>query len=198
MDIMPARLLSDSGRIIEVMTIRSDSPALAAVRRSWATAVVLSVCSLLVAGCDPVRSTSQAVRIAVVDTTRGQPVAGASVALLVADASGERSPSEAEPTAEEWKNRIEANPALTFQGVTDKQGVAAIYVRYTSIDRTWGSKPLPSKDIVTAHRYLIKVADGKVHDELIHLVMEAEASTKGRTFTVTVLSIAQPQYVEVK
>lgn len=167
------------------------------LRRSRGTLFWLA-CSLSVVGCDPVRTTSQVVRLQVVDAGAGQPVAGAQVSLAFDEAAARPLSKETELTPQEWKKRIEAYQRPGFQSFTNKQGQADIDAKFTSLDRTSGSKPPSGRDFVTGHPYLIKVKAGEVPEEEMSLVMTISASVKGKSFTVTVLDIQGPRYVKTK
>ncbi|MDY0170083.1 MAG: hypothetical protein RBS80_26300 [Thermoguttaceae bacterium] len=144
------------------------------------------------------RSTSQLVRLQVVDSASGQPVVGAQVSLAFDEAAARPLSKETELTPQEWKKRIEAYQRPGFRGVTNKQGQAEIDAKFTLLDRTSGSKPPSGKDFVTGHPYLIKVKAGEVPEEETSLVMKIGASVKGKSFAVTVLDIQSPRYVETK
>jgi hypothetical protein len=154
------------------------------------------VCSLSLVGCDPVRTTSQLIRLQVVDSASGQPVVGAQVSLVFDEAAARPLSKETELTPQEWKKRIEAYQRPGFRGITNNQGQAEIDAKFTSLDRTSGSKPPSGKDFVTGHPYLIKVKAGEVPEEEISLVMKAGASVKGKSYTVLVIDIQEPRYVE--
>jgi hypothetical protein len=149
---------------------------------------------LLSVGCDPVRTTLQPVRMQVLDSASGQPVVGAQV-LLAFDAAA-APPWKEEP--EEWrKKRIEEYKRAGFRGITSKEGQADIDAEFTALDRTSGSKPPSKRDFVTGQPYLIKVKAGEVSEQM-SLVMKRGASVKGTSYTVTVLDIDEPRYVQTK
>src|SRR4051794_3016147 len=104
--------------------------------------------SLFAIGCylgDPVRTTSQPVRLQVVDSASGNPVAYASVSLKLDDQTPRPQRDEVEVEAP-WSH-----------GVTDKEGQAEIEVEYTALDRSRGSKPPAERDWVTGQRYFVRV-----------------------------------------
>ncbi|MHB9081560.1 MAG: hypothetical protein ACYC3X_29170 [Pirellulaceae bacterium] len=144
------------------------------------------------------RTTLQPVRLEVVDSASGEPVVGAQVSLAFDEAAARPLSKEMELTPEEWKKRIEAYQRPGFRGVTNKQGQADIDAEFTSLDRTSGSTPPSGKDFVTGQPYLIKVKAGEVPEEQMSLVMKPGASVKKKSFTVTVLDIHEPRYVETK
>lgn len=153
---------------------------------------------LVVAGCDPVRTTVQRVRLKVVDSSSGQLVVGAQVWLAFDEAAARPLCKETELTPQEWKKRIEAYQRPGFVGVTGKQGQTVIDAKFTSLDRTSASKPPSGKDFVTGQPYLVKVRAGEASEEQMNLLMKPGASVKGKSFTVVVLDIQHPRYVETK
>jgi hypothetical protein len=168
------------------------------MQRDKIALALLLACGLFEAGCDPVQTTSQLVKIQVVDAATRKPVPDATVSIVYAEISGDRSAKDVRPTPQEWKNRTAGGPGVEFCGVTDRQGIAAIDVRYTSIDRNSGPTPPHGRNLVTAHTYLIKLADSNGHEQIGRLVMEPGASVVCKSFAANVLGIAQPQYVATK
>lgn len=165
--------------------------------------VLWIICSLSVAGCDPVRTTLQPVRLRVVDSASGQPVPGAQVSLKYDFETAEPLSEETGDTrfsAEEWHQdkRKFWDEFPWFSGVTDKNGQATINAEYTGIDRTWGSKPPSWADRVTGKPFLVKVEAGAVPEEELTVPMKRGASVKGKVYTVTVIDIQEPRYVPTR
>ena len=156
------------------------------------------VCGLSAVGCDPVRTTSQPVRLRVVDSASGEPVIGAQVFLIFDEATARPLSKETELTPEEWHKRMEAYRQPGFRGLTNKFGQANIDAQYTSLDRTSGSTPPSGKDFVTGQPYLIKVKADELPEEEMRVVIKAGASVEGKSFSVTVLDIKEPRYVETE
>jgi hypothetical protein len=109
-------------------------------------------------------------------------------------------PQEWDMTPEEWDKykRDVYDQQPWFRGVTDKQGQTDIQARYTSLDRTSGSKPPSWKDFVTGKQHQIKVSGGESPEEELNVVMEPGASVKGKSYIVTVIGIQEPQYFETQ
>lgn len=168
-------------------------------RRYWY--VVWIVWSLFAAGCDPVRTTAQSVRLRVVESQTGQPIAGAQVQLKYDfDTAEPLSEEKGQPplSPEEYhKHRREFWDQLPwFSGLTDENGQADIDIEYSGLDRTWGSKPPAWRDEVTGKPYLVQVRVRRALEEQFSVVMEPSESVKGKLFTVTVVHIEDPEYVE--
>jgi hypothetical protein len=163
----------------------------------WRSSALIGLAfGLTVGGCDPVRTTSQIVRLQVVDSVSGQPVVGATVSLAFDQASARPLSKETELTAEEWKRYIKDHQQPGFRGVTNNRGQVDIHTKVTSLDRTSGATPPPYKDFVTGYPYLINVKAGELPAEEASLVMKIGDSFKEKSFTVTVLDIQGPRYVE--
>jgi hypothetical protein len=145
--------------------------------------VLWIMCSLFATGCDPVRTTSQPVRLRVVDSASGQPVVGAHVSL-----KDDRETAEA-LSPDDW------HQPPWFSDVTDKRGEADIDVKYTALDRTRGSRPPSGRDWVTGIRFLVRVKQSQQPEEELSVVMNLGASVKGKSYTVTVIDIQEPRYV---
>ena len=77
---------------------------------------------------------------------------------------------------EERRKFWEALPWLS--GVTDENGQADIGIKRTSLDRTWGAKPPPSRDTITGKPYLVKVKKGEVPEEELSVLMKPRESVK--------------------
>jgi len=83
-----------------------------------------------------------------------------------------------------------------FRGVTDEDGQAGIEVEYTALDRSRGSTPPAERDFVTGQPYLVRVNQDQTPEEKLSVLMNPGVSVKGKSFTVTVIHIQQPRYVE--
>lgn len=151
-------------------------------------------------GCgDPVRTTLQAVRLQVKDSISGQPLVG--VKLFLKSDFDKRYPfSETELTKKDWDHRKNFwEQQSWFESITDKHGIASITVTHTQIDRTWGSKPPPSRDQVTNQPYIVKVqlTSDKIANP-VEIVLADDKTGNGSRLTVTVLEVGKPQYIEEK
>jgi hypothetical protein len=151
--------------------------------------VRLAIPAILVAaaGCDPARTTSQGVLLEVISSASGQPVAGVRVSLKY-DYERNIPVTEQEPEAErqtyEW-----------FSSTTDVNGQANVGVVWTVLDDTRCGNPPPWRDWVSGVFYLVQVEDDQVH-ELFHLRMDPGASAEGQVFTLRVLTIQEPRYID--
>ncbi len=160
------------------------------------------VSCLLAAGCDPVRTSSQVVRLQIVESASGQPLRGKKVSLKYdyLTAAGPLPPKEWKETMspEEWdkyRHRQAIQGYEWFDSSTDERGQADFGIEFTSIDRFRGSTPPPEADSVTGEPYLIRVKEGELVEEELSVVMQRGASVKGKIYTVTVIDIKEPRYV---
>ena len=169
------------------------------LRRRWGY-VLWIVFSLFATGCDPVRTTWQTLRLRVTDPASGNPVAGAQVRLKLDFERAEPLSQETLKPPEQWheERRKFWEQSPWSPGVTDKDGRAEIGIKRTALDRTWGSKPPASRDTITGKPYLVKVKTGEVPEEELSVIMKPGESVKGKSFTVTVIDIQEPRYVETK
>jgi hypothetical protein len=147
------------------------------------------ICVLFAVGChlgDPVRTTSQRVRLRVVDSASGKPVAYASVSLKFDH-----------QTPRPQRDELEVDDPWSH-GVTDHDGQAEIEVEITALDRSQGSTPSPDRDCVTGQPYFVRVERDRAPDEKSSVLMKPGVSVKGKTLSVTVIEIQQPRYVDTK
>ena len=168
--------------------------------RTW----VCMVCCLLAWGCDPVRTTSQRVRLRIVDSASEQPIAGAKVSLrneLLADVSA---PTEdlqfiSPEDLDEQRHRSTLSQSAWHTGTTDRFGEVDIHVVITALDRTRGNEPPKWRDFVTGRPCLVRVEADRLPEEELRLrCMQPGASAQGRAYRVTVISVEKPRYVESK
>jgi len=82
-----------------------------------------------------------------------------------------------------------------LESVTDAQGKAVIKIRITALDGTRGKEPPADRDTVSNREYIIKLQGRNVQDETC-VVMKPGASVKGKFYTVAVIDIQKPRYVE--
>ncbi len=147
-----------------------------------------TIFSLLIGGCDPVRTTSQNVLLEVFNSNSGQPLSGVQVSLKY-DYERNVPPAQRDP------DEIEHSTYKWFSNVTDQHGQAGVDVQWTAIDRTIGPKPPSWRDWVTGKAYLIRLEKDQQHEES-SLVIRTGASVHGDLFTVNVLEIQRPYYVK--
>jgi hypothetical protein len=145
------------------------------------------ICSLFAVGCylgDPVRTTSQVVRLRVVDSASGKPVAYESVSLKLDDQTPRPQRDERE-VDDPWSH-----------GVTNHDGQAEIEIEYTALDRSRESEPSADRDWITSWPYFVRVEKVPAPAEELNVLMLPGVTVKGKSFTVTVIRIQQPRYVE--
>jgi hypothetical protein len=162
--------------------------------------VLLTGCTLLAVGCDPVRTTSQTISLRVSKTTSGEAVGNVQVSLKYDFETAEPLSKETRQPPKEWHEHMRKfwDEFPWFSGVTDKHGEAAIDVVYTGIDRTWGSTPPAESDGVTGKPFLVRLKEEKSPEEQVSVLMKPGEILKGKIYTVTVIKIQSPHYVPTK
>jgi hypothetical protein len=164
-----------------------------------------AVWAVFVLGCgDPVRTTDQQVCLQVLDSASREPVDG--IELFLKDDFESTYPrQDTSLTPENWeyhKAVWERQP--WFRGATDKSGKVCIVMRYTALDRSRGDKPPAWRDFVRGKPYLVRIKKpewnrpGEPSEERVSLLMEPGASAGGKTVSVTLLELQEPQYVEAR
>jgi len=152
----------------------------------------LAVCccfSALSAGCDPVRTTVQPVLLRVTASDVGSLVKNADVALKF-DYDRNIPPTEQLPETQ--------RPTYPwFSATTGEDGRAEILVKWTMLDRSLRSNPPVWRDQVTGKSYLVRVSRDQTH-EAKSLSMNPGASVRGDVFTVHVIEIQKPRYVQTE
>mgnify|MGYP002388364544 CR=1 FL=1 len=131
------------------------------------------VFALAANGCDPTRTTSQIVGLRISNSSTGEPVANAQVAL---------------------KELREHSP--WFEGKTNKNGLVEIKVTFSALDRSRGPTPSSESDFVTNNLFVIRVNRGNDLDEEVRLIMKPGNSLAGHSITAAVTSIEAPRYIE--
>lgn len=174
-----------------------------ALRKSQIPSCV--ICCLLAAGCDPCRTSSQVVRLQIVDSPSGQPLEGKKVSLKYDyfTAAELLPPKHMEQvmSPEEWDEhmyRDALDGSVWHVSSTDGHGQADFDVEVISIDRTRGSKPPSWRNFVTGAPYLVRVEEGLLPEEELTVVMQPGASVKGKAYAVTVIDIQEPRYVDME
>ena len=155
------------------------------------------ICCLLAAGCDPMRPTTQLVRLRVVDSASQQPVEGVKVSLTYDYITAEPLPPKHwDMTPEEWAEyqRENLDCYLAFSSSTDNRGQADIDLNDTVVHPTRESNPLAGADH-TGKPYLLSLKEGQFPEEEWRVVLELGASVEGKAYTVTVIDIEKPRYV---
>jgi hypothetical protein len=149
----------------------------------------LIMSAVLAAGCEPVRTTAQVIRLRLTSSASGQPAPSARVELKC---DYRRDTPQAKQTQhlQKWWNEKPWHSALTA-----KDGQGDVAVKYSSVDRTWGSNPPPSAERVVGKPYLVRITGNGGHEEF-SVIMQSDASVKGRHFSVSVLEIREPKYID--
>jgi hypothetical protein len=158
---------------------------------------VLAIVIVITSGCDPVRTITHNVTVAVADE-KGLPASDVNVSMKESWESwrswgGGVKEADRAYYRQEWA--IDFVPWL--KGVTNAQGNAVIAIRETALDWTKGDEPPPERDTVSKREYIIKLQRHDVEDEL-RLVMKPGPSVKGKSYTVTVIDIQKPRYVPTR
>ncbi len=183
------------------------------VRKS-SQGILCAIFSLFAVGCppgDPVRTTSQAIRLRVIDSASGKPVSYADVFLKddfdsafrlsqqeTSDWPFKEKETVQPPKAQRWYHRRVWEQQPWFRAPSDKDGQAEIEVECTALDFTQGSEPPAQRDNVTGRPYLVRVKKDQAPEEESSVLMKPGESVKGKSFTVTVTDIHAPRYVETK
>ncbi len=160
--------------------------------------VLCAACGILLLGCDPVRTTRQTFGVRVVDSTSGNPIAGAQVQVKYDFDRGEallpetqrRSEALRQGARDAWELRAWSS------GITDENGQAVAAIEETVLDRTRGTSPPADRDAITGLPYLVRVNVGQVPEEELSVPMKFGEFVKGNFFTVTVIEIQTPTYIE--
>jgi hypothetical protein len=159
------------------------------VRLLRTSSLILWTCCI---GCgDPVRTTSQSVRLRVTASGSGASIAGADVSL--------KDDFDAEPTTDVpknqskvvWRAHLRENweQLPWFTGCTDKEGYADIVVTYTIRDRPgW-------RDLISGKRFLVRISDGTGRDDEVSVLMNPGELGEASRHTVTIGAIGEPEYV---
>jgi len=73
-----------------------------------------------------------------------------------------------------------------------------IEIESTMLDRSSESEPPPERDEVTGLPYLVRVQKDQTPEEQASLMMKPGETVKSKSFTLTVIEIQEPRYVETK
>ena len=154
--------------------------------------IILATGIVSLSGCDPVRTIRHNVTMAVVDE-QGLPAPDVKVSMKESWESWGGGVKEADKAyyRQEWESDL----VPWLKGVTNTQGKALITITITAIDRTRGNEPPANRDTVSNCEYIIKLQGQNVQDQM-RVVMKPGASVKGKFYTVTVIDIQKPRYVE--
>ena len=152
--------------------------------RRLSQAVSCTIFSVFAVGCplgDPVRTTSQTVRLQVIDSASGKPVAYADVYLKVDFDAAYPLSEETRQPPEYWHKQARQvwKEQPWFRGPTNKDGQVEIQIESTMLDRSSESKPPPERDEVTSLPYLVRVQKDQTPEEQASLVMKSGAYCEG-------------------
>ena len=155
------------------------------------TLIPLTACVLTIVccgGCDPVRTTSQALKVSVVDARSQLPIDGIRVSIKEA--------FEPDPKFDQEDQREFWDSLPWSSGVTSEKGIAKIDVILTMLDRSRGEVPPPSRDTLTERSYLLRIGQDETNAENpveIEVVVGAHALVSDRN--VSILEIGAPTYI---
>jgi hypothetical protein len=175
-------------RITSRMSVRSD------------VAMLAGAACIMIAGCDPVRTTRQTVVLSVLDSDSESPVTSARVRLKDDfDRQEHTFPDTA--TKEEWEAHARRNweQREWFDANTDHQGSATVNIEYTALDRTRGNVPPPdTRDWVTDAPFLVAVTvDGKP-PRLISIELTPGNAVADSEIILRVEAVKSPVYIPTK
>ena len=91
-----------------------------------------------------------------------------------------------------FRRRWEGEPGL--HGLTDARGIAVIELQVTALDAQRGNEPPASRDWLSGREYIIRLQNGETQET--RLVLKRGASAKTRGYTVTVVDVTKPRYVD--
>jgi hypothetical protein len=155
--------------------------------------IILAAGIVSLTGCDPVRTISHNVTLAVSDG-QGQPAGGVKVSMKESWESWRTWGGGVSKEDEAHCRQVWGGDSVPWrEGVTDARGNAVLTLRITAIDRTRGNTPPASRDTVSSREYIIKL-QGQAGQEEVRLVMKPGASVKGKSYTVAVVAIQKPRY----
>jgi hypothetical protein len=162
--------------------------------------IVLCVSPLIQAGCDPVRSTRQAITIKVSDSANGAPLGGVTIRMKNDfDTSVAMS-----PTASKWSKELrdsarkqwELNPWAT--ATTSMDGKAVLIFECTALDRSRGPEPPAVRDSLTGQPYLMQIVCSGCESMNVTLVLQQNNEFTQGQYSVQIVGITSPEYIYEK
>jgi hypothetical protein len=151
--------------------------------------VVASLLSCFLFGCDPVRTTTQDVRVAVFNMKDGSPVDQVAVMIKQAWNPPYSDPKWNEKARKNWENR------RWFEGVTDGTGSATLHINIAALDWTKDQQPSPQRDHLMNMEWVIKLRiDGAVAESMT-VPMTPGAEANGKSYGLKILEIGKPKYL---
>ena len=150
---------------------------------------------LIASGCDPVRTTSQRITIAVEDG-RGLPMPDAKVRIKESWESWQSWTPGGFKEGEKafYRERWESDFVPWLEGLTNAQGKTVLESVVTALDWTKGSEPPAKRDWVSNREYIFKLQTKDAEDELL-AVMKPGTISRGKRYTVKIEAIEKPRYV---
>lgn len=161
-----------------------------------ACVILVTAGMLSLSGCDPVRTTSQSITIAVEDG-RGLPVPDVKVRIKESWESWQSWTPGGFKEGEKalYRERWESNFVPWLEGLTNVQGKAVLESVVTALDGTKGSEPPAKRDWISNREYIVKLQSKDAEDELL-AVMKPGTISRGTRYTVKIEAIAMPRYVQ--
>ena len=158
--------------------------------------ILATVGMLALSGCDPVRTTSQSITIAVEDG-QGRPVHDAKVRIKESWESWQSWTSGGFKEGEKafYRERWESDFVPWLEGLTNAQGKAVLESVVTALDGTKGSEPPAKRDWVSNREYIVKLQAKDAEDELL-AVMKLGTISRGKRYTVRIEAIEKPHYLQ--
>lgn len=156
--------------------------------------ILVAVGMLGLSGCDPVRTTSQSITIAVEDS-QGLPVPDAKVKIKESWESWQSwTPGGIkEGEKADYRERWESDFVPWLEGSTDAEGKAILKLNVTSLDDTRGSEPPAKRDLVSNRSYIVRLQTQAAEDELL-VSMRPNTVGKGARYAVRIEAIEKPIY----
>jgi hypothetical protein len=165
----------------------------------WLMAALCVYCGAATIGCDPVRKTRQTIVLRVIDTASQIPAANLSVQLKD---DFDRNTANS-PDFQRFSQEVRQSARTTWEGcrwfscVTDPDGRAVADIEIASLDRTRGREPPSNRDI-TGEYYLVRVTATDGSAETLSIRLNAGEQTARKRFTVIVIQILKPTYVQTR
>jgi hypothetical protein len=157
--------------------------------------ILLAAGMLSLSGCDPVRTTSQRITIAV-ENDRGLPVPDAKVRIKESWESWQSWTPGGFKEGERafYRERWESDFVPWHEGLSDAQGKVVLEMVVCALDWTKGNEAPAKRDRVSNREYIVKVQTKDAEDELL-AVMKPGTISKGKRYTVRIEAIEKPRYI---
>lgn len=138
-------------------------------------------------GCDAVRTTTQTLRVQIVEVSTGKPLTRAQISIKPElEITGDQNRDEAR--AANWKHlpRHDAH--------TNEEGIASIEIRITAHDWEKGDSP-PSRRDVRGDRYATRIESGSRSENTVIDISEGETFVT-ESYQIEVLTLSRPMYID--